>query len=204
MFALPKLNRKGSSRHQIAIKGVSNNILTLPGNEHRILIETSSINFHLMSEAEQDAVVDAYKAFLNSLSFPIQILQKVRALDLDDYLQSFESKKERENVDIYKKQIDNYTRYVKLLVKNNKILSRQFYIVIPYHAVAKERIDYIEEQLTSRLTIVEKGLGNVGIKVRQLTSLEILDLFYSSYNADDAKLQPLTNQTLELLQKNYF
>jgi hypothetical protein len=204
MFALPKLNKKGSSRHQIAIKGVEDSVLVLPNNEYRVVIETSSINFHLMSENEQDAVVDIYKAFLNSLSFPIQILQKVRALDLDDYLQSFENKKNSETVDVYKNQIDGYTKYVKSLVKTNKILSRQFYIVIPYHTKGKESIEVAREQLANRLAITEKGLGNVGIKTRLLSSLELLDLFYSSYNSTDAKQQPLTHQTIDLLQKNYF
>lgn len=204
MFALPKLNKNGSSRHQIAIKGVEDGILILPNNEYRIIIETSSINFHLMSEDEQDAVVDIYRAFLNSLSFPIQIVQKVRALDLDDYLQGFEVKKENETTEIYKKQIDSYVKYVKSLVKTNKILSRQFYIVIPYHAKGKETIEVAREQLANHLAIAEKGLGNVGIKTRLLNSLELLDLFYSSYNATDAKQQPLTQQTIDLLQKNYF
>lgn len=204
MFALPKLSKKGSSRHQIAIKGVEDSVLILPNDEYRIIIETSSINFHLMSEDEQDAVVDIYKAFLNSLSFPIQIVQKVRALDLDDYLQTFEAKKESEKVEVYKKQIDGYTKYVKSLVKTNKILSRQFYIVIPYHTKSKETLEIAREQLANRLAIAEKGLGNVGIKTRLLSTLEILDLFYSSYNASDAKQQPLTQQTIDLLQKNYF
>ena len=204
MFVLPKLSKKGSSRHQIAIKGVEDSVLILPNDEYRVIIETSSVNFHLMSEDEQDAIVDIYKAFLNSLSFPIQILQKVRALDLDDYLQSFEDKKKSETVEVYKNQIDGYTKYVKSLVKTNKILSRQFYIVIPYRAKAKEGIEVAREQLANRLAIVEKGLGNVGIKTRLLSSLELLDLFYSSYNAADAKQQPLTQQTIDLLQKNYF
>jgi hypothetical protein len=204
MFTLPKLNKKGSARHQIAIKGVEESVLLLPNNECRVIIETSSINFHLMSENEQDAVVDIYKAFLNSLSFPIQILQKVRALDLDDYLQSFADKKKSETVEVYKNQIDGYTKYVKSLVKTNKILSRQFYIVIPYRTKGKEDLEIAREQLANRLAIVEKGLGNVGIKTRLLSSLELLDLFYSSYNSTDAKQQPLTQQTIDLLQKNYF
>jgi hypothetical protein len=204
MFVLPKLNNKGSSRHQIAIKGVEDGILLLPNNEYRIIIKTSSINFHLMSEDEQDAVVDIYKAFLNSLSFPIQVVQKVRALDLDDYLQGFENKRNQETVEVYKKQIEGYTRYVKSLVKTNKILSRQFYIVIPYHTKRNESTELVREQLANRLAIAEKGLSNMGIKTRLLGSLELLDLFYNSYNPTDAKQQPLTHRTIDLLQRNYF
>lgn len=203
MFKLQKLNKKASSRHQIAIQGVEDDILLLPNNEYRVVIEVSSINFHLMSEAERDAVVDIYQAFLNSLSFSIQIVQKVRALDLDDYLKNFEAKKKAEKNKVYKAQINNYTKYVKSLVKTNRILSRQFYIVIPYQIKGGEDITNVREQLDNRLAIVEKGLGNIGINTRQLTSLELLDLFYSSYNSSDAKLQPLSHQTLDLLQRNY-
>lgn len=204
MFTLPKFNKKGSSRHQIAIKGVEDSILLLPNNEYRVIIETTSINFHLMSEDEQDAIVDIYRAFLNSMSFPIQIVHKVRGLDLDDYLQGFEDKKSNETVDIYKNQIDGYMKYIKSLVQTNKIPSRQFYIVIPYRTKGKETIEVAREQLANRLAIAEKGLGNVGIKTRLLSSLELLDLFYSSYNASDAKQQPLTQKTFALLQKNHF
>lgn len=204
MFKLPKLNRKESSRLQMAIKGVEDGVLMLPNDEYRIIVETASINFHLMSEQEQDAIVDIYEAFLNSLSFPIQIVQKVRALDLDEYLDGFERKREAEKVEIYKRQIDGYIDYVKSLVKTNKILARQFYVVIPYRTKGKENMTTAREHLANRLAIVEKGLGNSGIKCRLLNSLEILDLFYSSYSPKDAKQQPLTRQTMDLLQKSYF
>jgi hypothetical protein len=203
MFTLPRLSKKGSSRQYIAIEGVKDGILVLPKKEYRVIIETSSINFHLMSEQEQDTVVDIYKAFLNSLAFPVEILQKVRALDLDDYLHEFDKRAASEQSEIYKKQIDGYMNYVKALVKTNKILARQFYIIIPYHAKPRESIDIVREQLANQLNIVEKGLSKVGIKCRLLDSLEILDLFYASYNAEDAKLQPLTRQTIELLERNY-
>lgn len=203
MFTLKKPIKKGSARHQIAIEGVEDGILVLPNKEYRVIVETSSINFHLMSQTEQDVTIDIYRAFLNSLSFPIQITQRVRQLDIDDYDKLFEQKEAAENEEIYKNQIANYRRYVKSLVKTNKILSRRFYIIIPYKAKRGEKMDAVREQLVNRLTVVERGLGNIGIKCRSLNSLQILDLFYSSYSPKDAKIQPLTDQTLDLLNKNY-
>lgn len=202
MSVFKKANRKQSSRRQIAIKSVSDGVLELPNREHRIVIETSSINFHLMSEIEQDAVVDMYKAFLNSLSFPIQILQRVRSLDLDEYIHRFERQKETESNEIYRNQIDGYARYVKDLVKTNRILSRRFYIVIPY-TTSKKKDEDPREQLRARAGLVEKGLANIGVKSRELSSLELLDLFYTTFNTVDAKLQPLTDRTVSLLKEGY-
>ncbi|HJP81492.1 MAG TPA: hypothetical protein VJ841_03815 [Candidatus Saccharimonadales bacterium] len=202
MLSLRKLNKRASSRHQIAIKGVEKNLLILPKDEYRIIIKTSSINFHLMNESEQDALIDTYRAFLNSLPFALQIVHQVRALNLDDYLVYFEKRREEESLLRYKDQISSYMRYVSSLVEIKKVLTRQFYIVIPYRS--PDGLDLAREQLTSYFSIVERGLSNIGIRSYQLTNLEILDLLYSSYNPTDFRLQPLTERTLYLLYKNYF
>ena len=54
MWLLKKSLNKISSRNQIAIKEVRDGILVLPNNKHRLIIETSSVNFELKSEVEQD------------------------------------------------------------------------------------------------------------------------------------------------------
>ncbi|MFO0971391.1 MAG: hypothetical protein U0520_03545 [Candidatus Saccharimonadales bacterium] len=63
MFALQKSKTKSNSRQQIAIKGVRDGILILPGNQYRAVLEVSSLNFELKSEEEQDAIIDTYEAF---------------------------------------------------------------------------------------------------------------------------------------------
>lgn len=204
MFILQKLSRRSSSRHQIAIKGVENGVLLLPNNQYRMVIKTSSINFHLMSEKEQDVLIDAYRAFLNSLSFTIQIVQKVRTLDIDNYVRGFENRKDKESVEVYRHQINNYIRHMQSLIKMNNILSRQFYIVIAYSPKEMHTFSTAREQLINRLAVIERGLGNIGIHTQPLNSLELLDLFYSSYSANNARRQPLSKQIIELLRKNYF
>ena len=60
MSIFRKSNNKTSSRKQIQIKGVKDGILLLPGNKYRAVLELSSINFELKSEAEQDALIETY------------------------------------------------------------------------------------------------------------------------------------------------
>ncbi len=43
----------------------------------------------------------------------------------------------------------------------------------------------------------------MGMHAQRLGNLEILDLFYGYYNPASAKAQPLTAQTLQLLQETY-
>lgn len=203
MSLLKKSNSKTSSRRQIAIKGVDDGVLILPGNEYRAVLQTSSINFELKSEEEKDAIVETYQSFLNSLSFPVQIIIRVREMDVDRYLEDYSARLKTEEDAVYKKQIKGYTKFVKELIKTNQILSRQFYIVIPYTAKDKASIELVKEQLALSVNIVEKGLETLGMRTRRLESVEVLDLFYSFYNPKQAKLQPLTDQTMELLRKSY-
>src|SRR5258708_4400608 len=144
MFHFPKLNKKISSRRQIQIKEVKDNILILPNKEYRTIIETSSVNFELKSEAEQDVLIDSFQNFLNSLSCPLQILIRIREIDVDQYIEEIMKKQEDEKEMVYKTQMKNYTEFIQTLIKGNKILSRRFYIIIPYQSKHTSHFDLIK------------------------------------------------------------
>jgi hypothetical protein len=199
---LKKSSKLVSSRSQIQIDGVKDGILHLPKGKYRLVLETSSINFELKSEEEQDAIVDTYQTFLNSLNIEFQILVRTRELDMDKYLSGFEARTEKEADDIYRKQSKSYIRFVNKLITNNKILTRKFYIIVPFSSSTKDD-SLVEEQLKQQADIIAKGLGRLGMQVRKLDSLEVLDLFYSFYSPKQAKRQPLKQQTISLLKESY-
>ena len=200
MFTLSKSTKRGSSRKQIQIKGVRDGILLLPKGEYRLGLELSSINFELMSEDEQDAMIDTYQNFLNSLSTPFQILVRIREMDMDRYLESFRTRVEDEQVAIYKKQNEAYMAFVKKLVATNKIMTRKFYVMLPHQSSERDFL-LVKEQLELTADIVSKGLARLGMRSRVLTSLELLDLFYSFYAPAQAKRQPLKSTTIALLEE---
>ena len=131
MLLFSKSKDKLSSRRQIQIKEVKDGILVLPNNEYRVVIETSSINFELKSDDEQDVLIDSFQNFLNSLPCQLQVLIRVREVDIDSYLDKISKSKQTERETVYKNQIDNYSEFIKDLVAGNKILSRKFYVVVP-------------------------------------------------------------------------
>lgn len=204
---LPWNKSKGrvSSRRQIQIKEVKDGILVLPNYEYRVAIETSSINFELKSEEEQDVLVDSFQNFLNSLPCPLQILLRVREVDIDSYLDKISKSRLKEEEQVYKDQIDNYREFIADLVSGNKILSRRFYIVIPYqHLDSNKDFNLIKDQMNLSRDIVLKGLEKLGMRAKTLDSLELLDLFYSFYNQNQVKTQELKRETVEaLMEGNY-
>ena len=201
------LHKSGSasSRQQIQIKEVVDNILVLPNNEYRQILETSSVNFELKSEEEQDVIIDSFQNFLNSLPCEIQILVRVREVDIDRYVEDIGRTKDKETIPAYKKQIEGYCSFVKKLVSGNKILSRRFYIVIPYkHSERHQDMKLIKEHLNLEKDIIIKGLERMQMKARSVTGLEILNLFYGFYNPESLKTQAITRETVEAILKNNY
>lgn len=195
MLTFQKASNK-SSRRQINIKGVKDGVLMLPGNRYRFVLQVSSINFELKSEEEQDALIYTYQSFLNSLSIPLQVIIRIREVDMDKYLSDLGEKLSGETEEIYRTQLQNYTGFVRKLITNNKILSRHFYVVIPYTAKPGSDFALVKEQLALNADIVSKGLSRLGVSARQLDGLETLNLFYSFYNPKRAKEQPITDTML--------
>ena len=199
MFAIQKSKSRASSRPQIAIKSVRDGILTLPHGQYRAVLQVSPVNFELKSEDEQDAIIETYESFLNSVGTSLQILVRTREIDMDKYLEELHVQLDGEDELIYRDQLEYYEEFIRSLIQTNKILTRHFYVVVPYSSSAKVDFELIQEQLSLTVDIVAKGITRLGMHARQLNSLEVLDLFYSFYSPSQSKLQPLTEQALQLI-----
>lgn len=200
MSILQKSSKKASARQQINIKGVRGNMLLLPHDQYRLVIEVSPVNFELKSEEEQDALIDTYESFLDSLPCPLEIVVRIRELDMDKYLADTQELLHDEKEEVYRDQIKNYAKFVQGLVADNKILSRHFYVVLPY---TTSDFETAKEQLSLNADMVSKGLSRLGMRTRQLTNIELLDLFHTFYNPAQAKRQPISDQVVELLNNSY-
>lgn len=205
MSSTERREKFGSARTQVGIKEVRDGILVLPFNRYRSILSTSSVNFELQSEEEQDVIVDTFQTFLNSLNSQIQILIRVRELDIDRYLEDFEQKCAGETEKIYIEQSKSYSEFIRKLVAGNKILSRRFYLVIPYDSKTPIDFEVAKEQLNLETEIIIKGIEKFGMNARPLNTLEVLDLFYSFYRPEQAKTQPLMKQILRTQnEQDYF
>jgi hypothetical protein len=203
MSVLQKSSRKASARNQIDIEGVKDGVLILPHHQYRAILNVSPVNFELKSEDEQDAIIDTYESFLNSVGCPLQILVRTREIDMDKYLADLEARKGNEQEAVYRDQLDNYSEFIRGLIDTNKILTRNFYVIVPYTSNGKLDFAGVKEQLALKVDIVRKGLARLSMSSRELRDLEILDLFYSFYSPEQAKLQPLSSQALALLHIEY-
>ncbi len=197
MYQLRKSKKPNSSRKQIQIKSVRDGVLILK-NSSVVIMECSSINFELMSEEEQDNLIDSYQAFLNSLTTDIQILTRSRQIDMKKYLDGFRQNISEEENELIKNQTNKYVEFISDLTNSTKILTRKFYIIISEQNSLRDFYS-IKEKLNLKNELISNNINRLGIITKSLDSLETLDLFYSFYSPLKSKVQPLKNRTIKLI-----
>src|SRR3989338_2926156 len=118
------------------IAEIKEDTVVLKDGTLRSVILVSSINFSLKSPDEQEAIIGAYVQFLNGLDFPMQIVVQSRKLNINDYLMRLEERERDQKNELLKIQTADYRSFVKELVQLGDIMSKHFYIVVPYSALS--------------------------------------------------------------------
>jgi type IV secretory pathway VirB4 component len=209
----------------LPISEIRDSITVLKNGGLRAVLQVSSINFNLKSEDEQHALVYSYQSFLNTLDFPIQIVVRSKKLDIDYYVDSFETIAKNQEKPLLKKLTNEYVEYIKKLVEYADIMEKQFYVVIPYDPIRsrnrgmisvfletikpqdtasqiKQRhyeFDSLKKGLNPRLETVQTGLESCGLAVEQLNTPKLVELFYQSFNplvSRNQKIENIEDETL--------
>lgn len=201
MLDFLKNNTKASSKQQLDIVSIEDDLLHLSNHRYRAIIQISTINFELKSESEKDIITEIYQNFLNALPSRIQIYIQVRELDLKTYTSNFRaSLKNKTSYIKYKNQINNYIDFVNNLSHKNKILTRLFYLIIPLDDLNNNYIE-AKDKLNINCDIIQKNLTKLKLSTKRLNSLDIFNLFYEIYNPDIYKIQPINQELINNLKR---
>jgi type IV secretory pathway VirB4 component len=201
-----------ATQEYVPIKEVRDGIIVLKDGSLRAVVLTSSINFSLKSDDERQAIIYQFQDFLNSLDFSVQIFLQSRKLDIRPYIALMEQQEKKQSNELMKIQTREYIDFIQNFTKNTNIMAKHFFIVIPYSPAplqikkggvsnitgllskkksdAKVADDSFEEyrtQLEQRIAVVEQGLVRCGVRVVELGTEEIIELFYKIFNPGDAE-----------------
>src|SRR3989344_2985293 len=113
------------------VKMIENDVVYLKNGNAKAIVQVQPINFHILSANQQRAIIGAFKDFLNSLDFPIQIVVRTVNLSLDDYLQSLEMKVRMKKNEKLLVQFSEFQEFVRGYIDKNSVKNRLFYIVVP-------------------------------------------------------------------------
>ena len=100
-----------STQKYLDVKEVKEDVIILKNGSMRFILAVSAINFDLKSSEEQEAIINNYKDFINSLDFPIQIIISSRKLNMQNYLDYLDSREKEQPNELLRFQIFECFQY---------------------------------------------------------------------------------------------
>ena len=195
-----------SAQQFLAVDSIREDVIVLKDGGLRVILMCSSFNFALKSTDEQDATIFQYQNFLNALDFPLQIVIQSRRINIEPYLETLAERAREEESELLRIQISEYIEFIKSFVAGTNIMSKTFYVVVPFTPAILEKrgrfakilsllsaerngaaldaraFEERKHQLWQRVDTVIEGLQRFGIRSVPLNTEELIELFYGLYN----------------------
>lgn len=198
----PIIPIRSTTQKFIEIEDISRDIIMFVDGSCALVVTTSAVNFGLLSEKEQEALIYTYAGFLNSLSFPIQIIIRSQHKDISAYLSLLEDEEKKQTNPRMAQSIKSYRQFVAATVKEKDVLDKKFYISIPFAAIElgstpsvlfgskAKGLPYAKEYIFERAQTVLwpkrdhliRLLSKLGLRAKQLDNEGLVKLFYGIYN----------------------
>lgn len=200
------------SQDFIPFTEIRDGIVVLKDGSLRAVLMASSLNISLKSQEEQAAILALFQSFLNTLEFSVQFSIQSRRLDIRPYLATLEELEKDQVNELMKIQTHEYIQFIKNFTETTNIMSKTFFIVVPYTSTILTGIEkkgggilsslfssakrggrgdmkaWLEEfeesktQLEQRMDVIEQGLSRIDIRTVPLGTEEVIELFYKIFN----------------------
>jgi type IV secretory pathway VirB4 component len=144
-----------STEKFVDIETIKDDCVIMKDGSLRAVIMVSGVNFDLLSETEQEVILNAYQNLLNGLDFSLQILIHSRKVNLDNYLRQIKEREKNEVNELLRMQIQEYYNFINELVKSTNIMTKRFYVVVPYSPsmISGEKVGGVLGQIFKNLPL---------------------------------------------------
>jgi type IV secretory pathway VirB4 component len=191
---------EASTQQFLEIEDIREGVLILKDKSLRGVLVVSSLNFALKSDEEQNAIIYQFQNFLNSLDFPIQIYIQSRKLNITGYIEKLKELEKEQKNELLKIQTRDYIQFIENLLAGGSIMSKNFYVIVPFYplptigkkekpsALSDEEFERAKTQLWERMEFVAHGLRGCGLFCAPLSTIELIELFWSIYHPQEAEV----------------
>lgn len=178
-----------TTQKHLSISDIADDILLLKDGGGAMVLQVSAVNFGLLSDREQIAIISSFAQMLNSLSFSIQIVVHSERLNISSYLTLLDKAQKAQTNPLLSGMITEYKQFIQSTIKENEVLDKKFYMVIPLFnlelglTASKAALEQkIKTVLLPRRDQIVRQLARVGLKTDQLTKQKLIEVFYNIYN----------------------
>ncbi len=205
LMGIPDTPLVSTTQKHLPIADVCEDVVLFKDGGAAVVMESTSLNFSLLSEIEQEAVIAAYAALINSLSFTIQIVVRTKRKDISSYMNYLtEASRNLTNPGLVR-LLQSYKRFVLESVKKKNVLGKKFYIVIPFSplelGVARsvlsitkgdKPLPFPKSYVIKKAKVILypkrdhliRQSSRLGIKLRQLNTAQLIELYHDIYNPE--------------------
>jgi len=201
----------GTSQDHLPIVDIVDGIVIFKDGGAAMILESTSLNFGLLSEREQEAVIAAYAAFINSLSFAAQIVIRTQKKDITRYMGYLAKKAEEIKSPKLRNLFDSYRYFVLETTRKRNVLGKRFFIVVPFSpfelgtkstmstfAQRRATLPFTKDYVLKKAKValgpkkdhVTRQAARLGLRLRQLNVVELTKLFYDIYNPNVETVRP--------------
>ncbi|MBP9818323.1 hypothetical protein KBC75_06290 [Candidatus Shapirobacteria bacterium] len=216
-----KIAIRGSTQDHLPIEDIVDGLVLMKDGSCCVVMKISSVNFDLLSEREQSALVYAYGGILNSLNFDIQIVIQSSTKDVSFYANNLKIMEAKQMNPLLKERIASYRKFIEEIVKKNDVLSKSFYVVVPFSTIElgiksmgthvtggipffgktqttkglpfprEEILDKARASLEPKKEHLVRLFSRLGLEIKQMNTKELIEMFYRIYNEETAANQKI-------------
>jgi len=205
ILSVPDKALTDTTQHRIPIADITKDIVLYKNGGAALVLESTSLNFGLLSDIEQRAVIASYAGLLNSFNFTVQIVARTQRKDISNYMKYLATARAKLKNEQLAAIMDDYKNFIIEAVKKKNVLSKKFYMVLPFTqyelGVAKSFSSFLTKATTvpyPKSYVVKKAkialypkrdhlmrqAARIGIELRQLMTNDLINLFYYIFNPE--------------------
>lgn len=211
-----KKSAAASTQRFMPVAEIRNDTIILKNGGLRAVLAIEALNFNLKSETEQQGIIAGYGAFVNTLTFPLQIVIRSTKTNIDEYLDKVREIGNKHDNELLKKQTLSYVGFMERLIDVADIMQKRFYVIVPVDKSTRRKtlfeqfFEWINpddtgakattrnrefatgnKELTERVELISSGLGNIGLHPKRMNTRELIELMYQIYNPKTSQNQKL-------------
>lgn len=210
-----------STQNRLLISEIRDDMAVMTDGSFRALIACQSINFDLMSTAEQESIELFFQGFLNSLYFPIQIFIRSQRVDMTPYIEYLQELQEKQDNLLLINLMEDYIDFIGRISEEANIMKKSFFVVVEFNpfgdissqtnsaknlfsslfsndqpkkiTISAQGFQKTKDEIENRSNTIINGLSQLGINSVRVKTKDLATIFYNIYNPDTAVQEPLLN-----------
>lgn len=192
------------------VKEIKDNLVLLKNGTLMAILKITPIDFSILSDDQQQYVLNAYKQWLRSLDYPVQIVSRSVNIEVNKWLESLD---EKESIQKHKQHFGVFKDWLYEQMDSLSVRNRLFYVLIPLRTQLTTKQSFLSQmadllkgksfassidtddpayqkalkEISDRVKNCQDMLKACGLSSIQLKNADLLEL-YASYFTNVAKL----------------